>query len=58
MTLTLNCGDIVPDCEAVVRAESEDELLRQAAEHARDAHGMAQIDDATLSAIKGAIRTT
>jgi predicted small metal-binding protein len=39
-----------------VRADSEEEVLRQAAEHAREVHGVQQIDDATAAKVKGAIR--
>lgn len=35
---TLNCSDAGFDCEGKIRAESEDEILKQAAEHARTEH--------------------
>lgn len=38
--------------------DTEDELLTQVAAHARDDHQMAEIDDATLGQVKGAIRTS
>lgn len=56
MSLTLACGDVVAGCPAVVHAETEDELLAQAGQHAADAHGMTDIDDETMAAIKGAVR--
>ncbi len=34
----VNCRDVGFDCEGVVRAESEEEVLRQVAEHARTVH--------------------
>ncbi|GAA4452102.1 hypothetical protein GCM10023189_15000 [Nibrella saemangeumensis] len=34
----LHCRDIGFDCEAVVRAESENEILQQAAAHASSVH--------------------
>ena len=34
----LHCRDAGFDCEHVIRAESEEEVLQQAAEHARAAH--------------------
>lgn len=37
---TLYCRDAGFDCDAVVRAESEQEVLTQAAQHARDVHGV------------------
>jgi len=33
MTKVLRCGDMMPGCEYVARAESEDELMQKAAEH-------------------------
>jgi predicted small metal-binding protein len=36
----LNCCDAGFDCPAVVLAESEEEVLAQAAQHALDAHGV------------------
>jgi len=37
---TLYCRDAGFDCDAVVRAESEQEVLNMATEHARDVHGV------------------
>ena len=53
----LRCREVGFDCEGVVRAESEDAVMKQAAEHARSAHGMNQIDDATARQIRSKIRT-
>ena len=40
MAKTLRCRDVGPDCDFVVRADDEDEVMRQVAEHARTAHGI------------------
>ncbi len=40
MAKELHCRDLGFDCEGVVTAESEDEVVAQAAIHARDVHGM------------------
>jgi len=40
MAKELHCRDVGFDCEAVVVAESEDDVLAQAAEHAKAVHGM------------------
>ncbi len=37
---TLHCADAGFDCKGVITAGSEDEVLQQAAVHARDAHGV------------------
>ena len=52
---TLACGDLVPGCEAVVRAESEEEIVQIAAQHAVEAHGLI-VDEGLVIAVKGAIR--
>lgn len=56
MPRILSCGDIVPGCDAEVRAESDDEVMRQAADHAAKAHGVTQVDPALAAKIKAAIR--
>jgi predicted small metal-binding protein len=49
------CGELVPGCETVFRAESEDDILEQVAVHARDDHGMdevpAEVEDRIRSRI-------
>jgi predicted small metal-binding protein len=42
VTRELNCRDAGFDCEAIVRAETDDEVLAQ--DHVRDVHGMDEID--------------
>ncbi len=58
MTHSLSCGDVVPGCATVLEGDSEDELLGKVTAHAKDDHGLTEIDDATLAQVKGAIRTT
>ncbi len=36
---TLRCADAGFDCKAVINAETDDEVLAQAAEHALKVHG-------------------
>ena len=38
MAKTLNCRDVGPDCDYVARGDSEDDIMRQVAEHARAVH--------------------
>jgi predicted small metal-binding protein len=45
------------DCPGVIRAETEESVMRQAAEHARTQHGLKQLDDATTQTIRSKIRT-
>ncbi|GAB3342969.1 hypothetical protein GCM10027299_58260 [Larkinella ripae] len=37
---TVYCRDLGFDCPGVVKANTEDELLQQVAEHAKTAHGV------------------
>jgi predicted small metal-binding protein len=55
MTKVLKCGDVVPGCKAEIKADSEHEVLRRAAEHARTAHNMDRIPPEVLSKVKSAI---
>jgi predicted small metal-binding protein len=56
MDKVLHCGELFPGCAVVARGGSEEEVLKQAAEHARRDHGVSQIDAATLAKVKAAIR--
>jgi len=38
---TIKCSDVGFDCEAVVTAETVEEVLAQAAAHAKEVHGVA-----------------
>jgi predicted small metal-binding protein len=51
---TLACEDLVPGCQAVVTAESEDEILQIAAQHAVEADGLT-VDEGLVAAVKAAI---
>ena len=55
MTKELKCADAGFDCDAVVHADTEEEVMAQVATHARDVHGMDQIDDATAEKIRSQI---
>ncbi len=58
MTKELHCRDVGFDCDAAVTAETEEEIVAQAAEHARTVHGMTdeQINDpAFLTSVRESI---
>jgi predicted small metal-binding protein len=40
MSKVIKCRDVGFDCEGVIRAETEEQAMQQAAEHARTAHGV------------------
>ncbi len=56
MTKELHCGEIMEGCPTVIRGESEDEVLKKGARHAREAHGIDELDDDTVSAVRSKIR--
>ena len=59
MAKELRCSDVGFSCEAVVRGESEDEIMQQVAEHAREVHGLSADDlrdPATAERIRTSIR--
>jgi len=43
----LRCSDAGFDCEHVIQGEDEPEVMAKAAEHAREVHGMDEIDEET-----------
>ncbi len=58
MTLSIACNDVDArmNCNFQAKAETEDELLKKVAQHAKDAHGMTTIDAATAAKVKAAIK--
>jgi predicted small metal-binding protein len=56
MSKELHCRDLGFDCEAVIRADSEDEILAQAAEHARPVHNVDEISPELVASVRAAIR--
>ena len=56
MAKTVNCRDVGVDCDFIARGETEQEVLRQCAEHARTAHGMNEIPPELVIKVRAAIR--
>ena len=52
----LQCRDVGFDCDGVIRAETEEEILRQAAEHAKTVHNLSQISEQAVEKIRAVIR--
>lgn len=51
----LQCRDAGFDCDAVVRGESDEDILTQAGPHVRDAHGL-DVTPEMAEAIRGKVR--
>ncbi len=49
------CGTVVDGCDGVVTGETDDEVLAAAAKHAAEAHGMSEVPDDVVAAIKAGI---
>ena len=55
MAKVVNCRDVGVDCDFVMRGETTEDILRQAAEHARSAHNMTEIPPEVAEKLRGAI---
>lgn len=56
MTKVVKCRDVGFDCDGVVRAETEQEVLAKVAQHAKEAHGMTEVTEDVVAKVKSAIR--
>ena len=58
MAKVLRCRDVGMDCPKEMRAETEDEVLKLAAEHAEKDHGISatMIPPSILAMVKSAIK--
>jgi predicted small metal-binding protein len=56
MAKVLRCRDVGMDCDFEARAETEEEILKKAAEHADAAHNMKEIPEEVLEKVRAAIR--
>ncbi len=49
------CGQVMPGCDGVVTGATDDDVLAAAAEHAASAHGMSEVPDDVVAAIRAGI---
>jgi len=56
MAKMLRCRDVGVDCDAVIRAETTEELMKKVAEHAKKVHGMSEIPEDLAKKVKAAIK--
>ncbi len=56
MAKTLACRDVGIDCDWHACAETEEEVLAQAAEHAREDHGITEFSDEMIAKTKEAVK--
>jgi predicted small metal-binding protein len=56
MAKVLRCRDLGFDCDFVIRADTEEKILKQAAEHAKAVHNMKEIPEEVVAKVRAAIR--
>ena len=56
MAKVLRCSDVGFDCDGVIRAETEEEVLKMAAEHAQLVHNLKELSDEVVEKVRAAIR--
>jgi predicted small metal-binding protein len=56
MAKVLRCRDLGFDCDAVIHAHSEEEILRQAKIHAQEVHNMEAITADIVAKMRSAIK--
>ena len=56
MAKVIRCRDVGMDCDFEARAETEEEILKQVAEHAGTTHNMTEISEDVLAKVRAAIK--
>lgn len=56
MSKVVKCRDVGMDCDFVARGETDREVLKKCADHARTEHGMDSIPTEVAAKVKAAIR--
>ena len=56
MAKVLHCKDVGMDCDFVARADTEQEIMQQVAEHANTTHGMQDIPAEVVAQVRAVIR--
>ena len=56
MAFVVHCRDVGFDCNGIVRADTEEDLLQQVAEHAKSTHGLAVVTEEIVEKVKSVIR--
>jgi predicted small metal-binding protein len=56
MAKVVHCRDVGFDCDGVVRAETEDEALRQVAAHAKAVHNLQTVSEEVVAKVREVMR--
>ncbi len=54
---TFACGDVVPGCDARFVCADDDRILAEVAAHAAEAHGLTEVPDSVVAAVRSRIVT-
>jgi predicted small metal-binding protein len=57
MARPLRCRDVGMDCDFEVRAATQEEILRKAAEHAQTVHNLKELPPEVVAKVRAAIRS-
>jgi predicted small metal-binding protein len=55
MAKVINCRDVGVDCDFSARGETEEDVIRQCAEHAKSDHGMNEIPAEMAEKVRAAM---
>lgn len=56
MAKVVRCRDVGFDCDGVVRAETEDEALKQVAAHAKTVHNLDMVTEEVVAKVLAVMR--
>jgi predicted small metal-binding protein len=56
MPKVMSCNDVVGNCDFVAHGESDEEIMEQASEHAREAHQVNEVTPELADKVRSAIR--
>ncbi len=56
MAKVLRCKDVGTDCDFEAHGETEEEIMEQAAKHAKESHGLDEIPQEMAEKVQAAIR--
>lgn len=56
MTKVVHCREVGFDCDGVVRAETEEEVLKQVAAHAQQVHNLDEVTDEIVDKVRSVMR--
>ncbi len=58
MAVELRCGELMPGCDYVAKADSPEDLMKKVVAHAKTVHNINEITPDLQKKVMGAVRTT